>query len=194
VTDERTAEPEPAARSAAERLRLLRERSDAAASRTSERDAAVLAERARLLARPAVAPDARDATEAIVVRLAKELYAIEASAVLEAVALSELAPLPGAQPPVFAVTVWRGDLLLLLDVRRSLGLSAAALSDLRYVVVLAGEEGPVGILVDEVVGVRSLSLADVRPLASETPSDVVRGVTADAIVVLEPSALTRLSL
>jgi purine-binding chemotaxis protein CheW len=192
VTDERTATPQPAARSAAERLRLLRERSDALAPRGPERDAAVLAERARLLARPVAAPDARDVADAIVVRLAKELYAIEASAVLEAVALSELAPLPGAIPPVFAVTVWRGDLLLLLDVRRSLGLSAA-LSDLRYVVVLAGDDGPVGILVDEIVGVRSFVLADVRPLSAETPSDVIRGVTASAIVVLEPSALTRLS-
>ncbi|HET6585061.1 MAG TPA: chemotaxis protein CheW [Nannocystaceae bacterium] len=193
MTTERHATADATARTAAERLRLLRERAEASETRTAERDAAVLAERARLLAKPVAASSAADVVEAITLRLAKELYAIEASAVLEAVTLTELAPLPGAIPPVFAVTVWRGELLLLLDVRRALGLTSAALSDLRHVVVLAGDEGPVGILVDEIVGVTSLSLMDVRPLSPESPSDVVRGVTPSAIVVLEPSALTRLS-
>ena len=126
-------------------------------------------------------------------RIAAERYAAEAAHVREVFRLAEFAPLPGAEPPVFGVTAWRGDLLLLLDIRRALGLSATALNDLRHVVVLDAGARSVGILVDEVVGLATIHATDVRQTTGRNGAarEVVRGVTSDALIVLEPIALLR---
>lgn len=158
-----------------------------------DRAKAVLETRARALARPLAEAPSPDAMAVVSVRLAREHYAFEAAHVLEVMPLAELTPLPGAEPPVFAVTTWRGELLLLLDIRPSLGLSAAALNDLRHVVVLDGGTTPVGILVDEVLEMATIRRASVRPLGlpGGAARDLVRGVTDDALIVLDSGALTR---
>lgn len=180
----------------AERLRRIeavRERAGSTPGGDTGRDHEVLAERARSLARPAAAPPPADALAVVSVRIAKESYGIEASDVLEVMSLSAFARLPGAMPPLFAVTAWRGDLLLLLDIRRALGLSSTALNDLRHVVVLEAGPQPVGILVDEVIGMTTIRTGDVRPLGTGAARELVRGVTSDALIVLETSAISRIS-
>lgn len=154
----------------------------------------VLEARARALAAPAGAPAPADAFTVITARIAKESYAFEAAHVREVIRLAEFAALPGAEPPLFAVTAWRGDLLPLLDVRRPLGLSPTALNDLRHVLVLGGGSSPVGVLVDEVIGMASVREADVRPIreGNHAAHGLVRGVTSDALVVLATSALARI--
>ena len=175
------------------RLEAVRDREGARLRGDENRDRAVLEERARSLARPASAPPPSDALAVVSVRIAKESYGIEAAHVLEVVSLVEFARLPGAALPVFAVMAWRGDLLLLLDIRRALGLSSTALNDLRHVVVLEAGPEPVGILVDEVIGMTTIRTADVRPLGTGGARELVRGVTSDALIVLETSALSRIS-
>ena len=153
----------------------------------------VLEARARALARPAHADVANDAIDVVCVQIAKQRYALEAAQVREVFRLADFAQLPGAQPPVFGVTVWRGDLLLLLDVRRALGLSSTALNDLRHVVVLEGKTAPVAILVDEVQGMATIRATDVRPTTGRNGAarEFVRGVTSDGVIVLETHALLR---
>ncbi|HUQ46388.1 MAG TPA: chemotaxis protein CheW [Gemmatimonadaceae bacterium] len=190
----------PSPQTLLQRMELLRERAAGSAvasdaTSTGEGDRAVLADRARALAQPDSPPLPTDAFAVVCVRMGREQYGFEAAHVLEVVALAELAPLPGAQLPVFAVTAWRGELLLLLDIRRALGLSATALNDLRHVVVLEGPGSPVGILVDEVLGMTTLGSSEVRELGSRRGAarEFVRGVTSDALIVLETSALWRMS-
>jgi purine-binding chemotaxis protein CheW len=154
---------------------------------------AVLESRARALAVPVGAHATGDALEVVCVQIAKQRYALEAAEVREVFRLADLAQLPGAQPPVFGVTVWRGDLLLLLDLRRALGLSSTALNDLRHVVVLAGKTASVAILVDEIEGMQIIRATDVRPTTGSTSAvrEFVRGVTSDALIVLDTKALLR---
>lgn len=154
----------------------------------------VLEARARALAVPAGAPAPADAFTVITARIARESYGFEAAHVREVIRLAEFAALPGAEPPLFAVTAWRGDLLPLLDIRRSLGLSPTALNDLRHVLVLGGGSAPLGVLVDEVIGMASVREADVRPIreGDHAAHELVRGVTSDALVVLATSALARI--
>jgi purine-binding chemotaxis protein CheW len=184
-----------ASRADARRLRLeaLRRHDDEAVVRALERSTVELEKRARELARPLAAPSTERLLGLVTVRIASERCGVDAAQVREVVALSDFAPLPGAQPPLFGVTAWRGELLLLLDIRRPLGLSSTALNDLRHVVVLGGNGTPVGMLVDEVLGMTTLRADDVRPMrgAEGVAHEIVRGVTSDALVVLETTALMR---
>lgn len=153
----------------------------------------VLALRAQALKVPVQPDPLADAIEVVRMQIAKSHYAVEGADVREVFRLADYAPLPGAELPVFGVTVWRGDLLLLLDLRRGLGLSSNALNDLRHVVVIDGKATCVGILVDEVLGMTTIRATDIRPTAggSGAARKFVRGVTSDALIVLETNALLR---
>lgn len=174
------------------RLAALHQRAAVFEASAHDRVAGVLEERARRLARPASPPPPPDTFDVVVVRLGREQYGVEALHVREVIRLTTFAALPGAEAPVFGVTTWRGELLPLLDVRDRLGLVSTALNDLRHVVVLGGSRAAVGMLVDGVLGMVSLRATDVRPMQrrSGASHDLVRGVTSDALVVLETSALT----
>ncbi len=159
--------------------------------RSEQQVHAVLAERARALAR-VEAPPADGRVPMVLFQLAGERYAIDASCVREVFRLTELALLPGAAPPLVAGPVRRGDLLMVLDLRRGLGLPADALDDLRLVLVLERPGAAVGVLADEVLGIVSLRPRDVdRSADARTRNQYVHGVTHDAVAVLEASALLR---
>ena len=164
------------------------------AARSEEDIRAVLEQRARLLARPAAPPPSGDTLELITFTLANETYALESRYVLEVFRLADLSPLPGAEPPVRGVTGWRGGLLTILDLRPVLGLSVAALNDLSRVIVLGENRAAFGILADAVRDVVTLPASEVR----EPPEGVaaqrmyLRGITGEAVLVLEARALLRL--
>jgi purine-binding chemotaxis protein CheW len=160
----------------------------------AERSRQVLEERARALARPALPPPAGDTLELITFALADEVYAIESRYVLAVFRLEDLSPLPGAEPPVCGVTAWRGGLLTILDLRPVLGLSVAALNDLNRVIVL-GEDGPAfGILADAARELVTLPASDVRDPQEGVAAkrEYLRGITDDAVLVLEARKLLQL--
>lgn len=159
-----------------------------------ERARQVLEERARALARPAAAPIAGDMLELITFALADEVYAIESRFVHAVLRLTDFSPLPGAEPPVFGVTAWRGGLLTILDLRRVLGISVTALSDLSRLTVLGDDRPAFGILADAVREVVTVPASDVRdpPEGVAAKREYLRGVTADAVLVLDAEQLLRL--
>ena len=79
--------------------------------------------------------------EAVTFTLAGETYALESCYAYEVFRLSTFARLPSKTPLAFGVTVWRGHLLTILDIRSVLGLSVTALSDLARVIVV-GQNRP----------------------------------------------------
>lgn len=161
---------------------------------TGDRVRAVLEERARVLARPVERAAAGGTFEAVSFRLADERFAVESRFVIEVFPLSALALLPGATPPVFGVTAWRGRLLTVLDLRPLLGISSAALNDLGRVIAIGETRAAFGFLVDGVDEIVSLREAEVRapPDGVAARRDYVRGVTGDALVVLDGGRLLRL--
>ncbi len=160
-----------------------------------ERIRAVLEERARLVARPAVPPVAGDTLEVVTFALANETYAVESHYVLEVFRLAELSPLPGAEPPVRGVTAWRGALLTILDLRPVLGLSVVALNDLSRVIVVGDERATFGILADAVRDVVTLPASEVQqpPEGVAAQGTYLRGMTGEAVLVLEARTLLRLA-
>ncbi len=159
-----------------------------------ERTHEVLEERARRLARPASPPTLGSTIEVITFTLANETYAVESRYVVEVFRLTDLSPLPGAEPPVFGLTAWRGELLTILDLRQVLGVSVGALNDLSRVIVLGEDRPAFGILADAVRELVTLPASEVRgpPEGVAVKREYLRGVTADAVLVLDAEALLRL--
>ncbi|MBI4538711.1 MAG: chemotaxis protein CheW [Gemmatimonadetes bacterium] len=175
----------------------IRRRVDAAgralagqAELSSERARAMLDERARMLARAPEAPRA-GALELLTFTLAGEVYAVESRYVVEVFRLRELAALPAAEPPVFGVTAWRGELLTILDLRPVLDLASGGLDDLSLVLVLGEDRPAFGVLAGAVHDLVRLDAAAVRepPPGVAVKREYLRGVTADAVIVLEATAL-----
>jgi purine-binding chemotaxis protein CheW len=166
----------------------------AVAEPTPERVHAVLEERARVLARPVASPSTGNRLELVTFALAGEICAIESRYVVQVFQLRELSPLPGARPPIFGVTAWRGDLLTILDLRAVLGLSLGALNDLTRVIVLGLDHPAFGILADAVREVVTVADDDVQPPPEGIAlrRDYLRGMTAAAVAVLDGRRVLRL--
>jgi purine-binding chemotaxis protein CheW len=165
-----------------------------ATSTAPEQVRAVLEERARALARPLRMSAPINDLEAITFALANERYAIESRYVFEVFRLEDLSPLPGAKPPVFGVTAWRGELLTILDLRTVLGLRVTALNDLSRVLVLGADRPAFGILADAVHDVVRLPGSEMRQLPEGVgpKREYLRGVTANAVLVLDAEQVLRL--
>jgi len=153
----------------------------------------ILAERARALARPATAPAAGDTLQLVSFALGNERCAVEARYTFAAFRAAELAPLPGAPQPVFGLTSWRGQLLTVVDLRATLGVASSALADLTHVIVLGEERPVVGMLAGaplELVTLPAVAVQQPRG-GGPAPPALLRGVTPDALLVLDAHALLR---
>jgi purine-binding chemotaxis protein CheW len=153
----------------------------------------VLQRRAALLARdPSADEDRSPQLTLVLFTLAGERFGISASAVLRVLTLRELTPLPGAAPPLFGVTHWRGDVLTLLDLRPLLGLSTAGLTDMSRVIVMDGEDREFGVVADRVSDIVEVPENRIRPLpggGEEEGSTLLRGITAEQLFVMDADAV-----
>jgi len=153
----------------------------------------VLIERARQLARPIVGLDQGDrerATPLLVARFGDERAALDLDCIIEVYRASLLTPIPGARAPVVGAVAWRGRVLTVLDIAHSRREPIAA-TDATRILVLGQRTASFAVVADEVEDVQDVNTHDVLPLDSISPArrEVVRGVTADGIVVLNATAL-----
>lgn len=164
-------------------------------NRDASREAkdAILVERARALARPIETATARTPDLSLATfDLAGERYGIEARLIVEIGRLSDFSPLPGAPSHLIGIANLRGDILPIFDLRALLALNRRALDDMSRLVVL-GRHGPeFGILADatrELTALSSAELLPPPPSVSEEARHLIRGVTKDALVVLDGAVL-----
>jgi purine-binding chemotaxis protein CheW len=155
---------------------------------------ALLETRARELARPlpqAARPG--DLLNVTVFSLAGERYAIETGLVREIVRFADFTPVPGAADFLVGVTNLRGEILPVIDLRRFFDLPDRGLTDQSRVVVLGHQARDLGVLADvtyDIVDLRSDQVLD-PPAAASIGRDYIRGVTRDALVVLDGDRLLR---
>lgn len=152
----------------------------------------ILERRARALTRRPAPEAAGESMTVVEFLIARERFAIEAAEVAAAFTLDALSPLPGAELPVAGITMWRGTFVTLLDVRPELGLSPAALNELRLVLVLAHGRSRAGMLIDGLTGTvlrrhDAFELAPARSVASGT----VRGISREGVTLIDARALLR---
>lgn len=162
-------------------------------------DAEVLAERSARLRRAAV-PVARptEALEIVRFELHEESFGIDAGLVIEVFHAAEVTPLPHAPAHVRGLTNRMGEILPLLDLAPLLGLEpigASAAGATRCVVIGRDRRPDFGFLVSGVSGVSFVSEAGLLPLpegtAGGTARDFVKGVTAEALIVLDGDLILR---
>jgi chemotaxis signal transduction protein len=152
----------------------------------------ILHERARQLSRPIANASTTKRVDAVSFSLGRERYAVDARQVFAVFRLESLTPLPGARPPVAGVTPWRGDVLTVLDIRSLVGATPTALDDLARVIVLGNERPELGLLADRIDDPLQLDAGSVHPLSADRASrgsEILRGVTSEAVVVLDAHAL-----
>lgn len=147
----------------------------------------ILERRAARLAQRVVSNETGDVEQVVTFRLGSEMCALNAALVVNVFRLTSLALLPGAPAPVHGVTMWRGEVLTLLDLRGLLGISTAALTDLGRVIVVGRSRAAFGFLADSVHGVRAINRDEVHSLSGQAGGDrrLVTGITSDALLVLD---------
>lgn len=153
---------------------------------------AQLRERARHLARPVAQQESLGADH-LVVAVGTVRLAIEVAALRQTVTPGPVTRLPGLPPELRGVRSLRGDLVCLADTA-ALVASPTSLEPAAQHVVVLEDASPLGLLVDEVVGLRHLDAADVHPppstgTSSTALSDLLTGVAADGTLVMDTAAL-----
>lgn len=159
------------------------------------RSQALLEARAERLAQPPPEPPrAGQRLELTVFTLARERYALEARLVREIVRFAEFTPVPGAADFLVGVTNLRGEILPVIDLRRFFALPAQGLTDQARVLVLGHDRKDLGVLADAADQMVDLHVDELRapPAAHPGPGrDVIRGVTREALIVLDGDRLLR---
>lgn len=182
-------EPPPGSRAASGSARTDFAR---ARSAPDEQTARILRERAARAARVSSADvDEGAVLEIFVFSLSEERFALETRYVHEVLRAQAFEPIPGAPDYVVGITNLRGEVLALVDMRRLLSIRTAGLDDNAWIVVLGGEHRELGILADAVHNVQRLPRAQARTAGGIFGGDdnVVLGITADALIVLDGAAL-----
>lgn len=146
---------------------------------------AILVERAQALARPLVQEAGGDALDLVTFTLQGEGYAVESRLVLEMFRAVDVTPLPGAEPPVFGVTAWRGELLPVVDLRSLLGLPSVVPGAGSLLVVLGREQALLGVPADAPGDVLTIPQAAIRPPVGLRTAEYVRGMTPRAELLLD---------
>lgn len=172
------------------RLSVAEAQLEDGASMTTEDARVILDERARALARPIEAAAELDASEVIVFHVGEETYAVPLENVVEVARGAGITPLPGAERPVIGVTGWRGRILTVLDVS-STAVSQREPGAESRILVLGERHAAFGILASRIESVRRLAAGSFTPSLEESAgrAEYVRGMTNDAIVMLDVPAL-----
>ncbi|MFA6033314.1 MAG: chemotaxis protein CheW [Myxococcota bacterium] len=155
----------------------------------------ILSERARRLAEAvdesgAVASDKNiDVIEFI---LGREKYAIETSNLREVCPLSNLTPVPCTPAFVLGIINFRGQMVSIIDLGKFFDMPDHSLSDRNKVIIIHSKGVEVGIISDQVVGVRSIVEKDFQqqlPTMTGVRERYLKGVTRDQMVVLDVDKL-----
>jgi purine-binding chemotaxis protein CheW len=160
-----------------------------------DRVARVLAERARLLARPLQEPDSTAADEVVVLEVGGERYAVDLTSVERVQPVEAVTPLPGLRPPWAGLVSLRGEILPALDLAAYLGrppvFAAGGPSTPAASAVVAHDGLRVALLSEAPLALKVRPEDRLwAPLAETTaPAGVVVGVTDDLLTILDVAAI-----
>jgi purine-binding chemotaxis protein CheW len=162
------------------------------APRPSPDDKQVLAERARRLAMPVESRQDEDLLSLTGFVIAGDRYALENRFIRAVVPSRDATPLPGVPDWVLGVTNIRGEVVLVIDLRRFFGLPPGGVRPDSRLVVCGIESIEFAIVVDEVEGTSAMSASDIEPVPATLPRafpQFVRGIATDALTILDGAAL-----
>jgi chemotaxis signal transduction protein len=161
---------------------------------TYERDPArvqsLLRERsARLALDPAERSATRSQARLLVLRAGAERYGLGLESAQEICRMSRMALMPGSAAPVLGIINWRGEFVTVFDAARLLGLKSDDDAVNLYAVVLRGSEPCVALSAGGLEGIVRLDLADFHAADRLKEHDLFKGLTRDAVPVIEHGRL-----
>ncbi|MBK5275685.1 MAG: purine-binding chemotaxis protein CheW [Desulfuromonadales bacterium] len=174
------------------RRRLEASRSAVVLEQTPDATREILKARAGELARQTGEDVAGATLEVLEFLISYETYAIEISWIAEAYPLRELTPLPGTPPFVLGIINVRGRILSVIDIRTFFDLPHTGLTNLNKVIILQSGEMEFGILADEIIGTRSIPLAELQPplpTLTGIREEYLKGVTRERTALLDGEKL-----
>ncbi|HEX3727647.1 MAG TPA: chemotaxis protein CheW [Pirellulales bacterium] len=146
----------------------------------------------QLATRSAVSDRPRDAWPALTFSVGGERYCIALTSAVEVLRCACLAPLPGAPPQLLGVVNVRGQICSVLDLARLLELPESGESTRQYAVLVRHRNIDVGLAIDEVGQVATISPAEVAAASGELLAlapQYVRGRTPDGVAILDMDAI-----
>lgn len=115
-----------------------------------------MVERARTLARPRDDAGAGASIDVLLFRLKDDVYAVELPLLRRIQPAYGLIPVPCPSPAIAGLLNVQGEITGVLDLGAILGQPLPWSPDVQQVLLVDGGEEPVGLLVDEVLGVREI--------------------------------------
>lgn len=153
-----------------------------------------LARRARELARaPEPLPGEGRVLAVVVFALDREQFAIEARYVRRVERLDGLIPVPGAPDRLLGVANVRGEVLAVFDLRRLIGGSVVGDGVSSFLIILGQDRDEYAFGADDALELRRIGTDSVlEPPEGVSPDrPFIRGVTAEALILLDGAALIR---
>jgi purine-binding chemotaxis protein CheW len=120
--------------------------------------------------------------------LAQEAYAIETMFIREVYPMTELTPLPCTPAFVFGLINLRGQILTVMDMKKFFELPERGITNLNKVIVVRKDAMELGILADEIVGIRNIPASKLQPPLSTMTgihAEYLKGVTGERLIVLD---------
>ncbi len=156
---------------------------------TPDENRTVLRSRAKKLAQETEKRSAdTDYLEILEFLLAHETYAIETPFVREVYPMTELTPLPCTPVFVFGLINVRGQILTVMDMKKFFDLPEKGFTNLNKVIVVRKDAMELGILADEIIGIRNIPVSEIQPPLSTMTgihAEYLKGVTGERIIVLD---------
>ena len=156
---------------------------------TPEEKRTILRARAKSLAQePERKGEAEEHLEVLAFLLAHEMYAIETVFIREVYPLTELMPLPCTPDYIFGIINIRGQILTIIDMKKFFDLPEKGITNLNRVILVQGETMELGILADEILGIRNIPAGGLHPpppTMTGIHAGYLKGVAGDGLILLD---------
>ena len=120
--------------------------------------------------------------------IAHETYAIETMFVREVYPMMELTPLPCTPAFVLGLINIRGQILTIIDMKKFFDLPEKGITNLNKVIVVRKDAMELGLLADEIIGIRNIPVNELQPPLSTMTgihAEYLKGVTGERLIVLD---------
>ncbi len=148
----------------------------------------LLQERARLLAQEPTPAATGEVLVLVEFTLGAAHYGVDSTLVREVYPLKDYTPLPGTPPFILGLMNVRGQIISITDLSPLFGLPDRGLRNANQVIILKNATREFAILVDAIVGIRTVPWADLQedlPTLTGFAADFFLGITADRLAVLD---------
>jgi purine-binding chemotaxis protein CheW len=154
-----------------------------------EETRSILKKRAKALAQePEQTGSPQNTLEIVEFSLSQEIYGIGSAFVREVYPLRELTPLPCTPSFVLGIISVRGQILSVIDLKKFFDLPERGITNLNKVIVVRNDAMELGIIADEIIGIRNISANELQPPLSTMTgihAEYLKGVTGERLIVLD---------